>query len=1229
MRVSGLLRCVAIAVVALLATAVSVQAQVTTGTVAGTVKDQQGAVIPGATVLLVNDAQGTKSAPIVTSTSGDFVFPNIAAGNYSLEVTMSGFKTLKRSGIVLSAGDRVQLGAVSIELGSVQETIEVKASTPLVQTQTGERSFTVQTAAVANLPISNRSFVQLASLAPGVAGTGNNPARLGGGGANNVMMDGISTMDTGSNAVLLQMNVESIEEVKVLTSTYQAEYGRSSGLQITATTKSGSNRFHGSLYDVDRNSNWNSNSRTNILNNDPKNKVDERDWGFSIGGPVGKPGRDNKLFFFFSQEFAPRTSGNDRQVFRVPTALERQGDFSATTDNLGAPFPFIKDPLLTGTCSATNQTACFFDNGILGKIPANRLYDVGLNVLKMYPMPNRTPAAGENFNYEVIRPVETALGWQPALRLDYQPWANLRGTFKFSGWAMKNQTFNGSLPGFNDARQQNPKVSTYAITINHMFSSRTFLEGTFGHSQNELAGCALAQGGTGPSFCTAAFPMNPNANRINAGLGGLPMLFADALIMNPDYYAVRALNMVNPPIWQDGMLLKTPNFTWGGRVANSPPNTPYPGYLNINATNDVSISLTTVRGSHTLKMGFYNNHSFKAQNQGNPFGAISFQNDANNPLDTQFPFANAAVGSFGSYQQQSKYIEGSYVYNNTEGFIQDNWRLNSKLTLDYGLRIVHQQPQYDALGQASNFFLDQWTIGQAPTLYVAGCANGQVTCTGTNRQARNPITGVFLGPNSTAAIGTLIAGTGNRTNGLVLSGQGIAKTTYTWPMVALAPRFGAAYDLTGHQTMVVRGGVGLFYDRPSGNSIFGQVQNPPSVRNVTVRNGQLQSLGTAQFSVEGAPSLTVFEYDSKLPSSTQWNLETQITLPWATSVSVGYVGQHSFNTLETVNLNSLDFGAAFLPQNQDPTLGTSTTPGQTAVLSDQMRAYRGYGNINQQVGRGWRTFHSLQLAFNRRFRNGLSFGFNDTITLYDHQNTGVRLQHNTDGTVSVRADQAEADTLLGTTINQVHVLKGNFVWDMPDLKQTGRVWRAIGLVANDWQLSGIWTASTGSAYTVGFNYQNGGGSVNLTGSPNYDARILVLGDPGAGCSDNVHKQFNTNVFQGPATNSLGLESGAGYLRGCFQSVLDLSLARNIPLRGGRNIQLRIDAFNAPNAAAITNRNSQITFSNPSDPLTAQNLPFDANGVLIASRSLPRGAGFGVATGYQTARTVQAQIRFSF
>jgi hypothetical protein len=208
-------------------------------------------------------------------------------------------------------------------------------------------------------------------------------------------------------------------------------------------------------------------------------------------------------------------------------------------------------------------------------------------------------------------------------------------------------------------------------------------------------------------------------------------------------------------------------------------------------------------------------------------------------------------------------------------------------------------------------------------------------------------------------------------------------------------------------------------------------------------------------------------------------------------------------------------------------------------------------------------------------------------------------------------------------------MKANFVWDLPDIRSNGSLLRSIGLVANDWQLSGIWTAATGAAYTVNFSYQSGGTSINLTGSPDYNARIRVVGDPGNGCSGDPYRQFNVSAFQGPLVGSVGLESGNDYLRSCFTSVFDLSIARNIRLGGARNLQLRVDMFNAPNSAIVTGRNSSITLSSPNDPVTPQNLPYDAGGNLIDARSRPRGAGFGVATGYQSPRSVQAQVRFSF
>ena len=150
-------------------------------------------------------------------------------------------------------------------------------------------------------------------------------------------------------------------------------------------------------------------------------------------------------------------------------------------------------------------------------------------------------------------------------------------------------------------------------------------------------------------------------------------------------------------------------------------------------------------------------------------GNLSFAQDTvgTNPFDTSFGFANAAIGTFSSFSQISKFMEGKFIYHQNDFYVQDNWKVNSRLTLEYGVRLVNQRPYHDERQQASNFFADRWALGSAPALYVAGCANGVSPCSGTNRQARNPVTGAFLGPNSALAIGTRVPGTGAQLNGII------------------------------------------------------------------------------------------------------------------------------------------------------------------------------------------------------------------------------------------------------------------------------------------------------------------------------------------------------------------------------------------------------------------------------------------------------------------------------
>jgi hypothetical protein len=1212
---------------ALLTVAFSAPAQVTTGFVTGTIHDSQGAIVPGATVVLISESRGTRSVPATTDATGGFVFPNVAVDTYTIEVTMDGFRTLRRTGVPVNPGSRVAVGNLTIEVGGATETVEVTAEAPVIQAASGERSFTITTESVQNLPIANRGFTSLAALAPGVVATGTTFTAIGtvSNMSTNITLDGVSTLDTGSNGVMVNINTESIAEVKLLVGGYQAEYGRSSGLQIMAVTKSGTNRFRGSFYDVERNSKWNANSKTNILNGIPKTISKEKDIGYSIGGPIGKPGGNNKLFFFNAVEFRPRTGGNNLRQFRVPTALERQGDFSQTLDNNGNPYPYIRNPSVSGACNATSQVACFADGGVLGRIPQDRLYQPGLNILKMWPMPTSSNVAGTNLQF--IRPPEDTLQYQPAARVDYQPLPSLRVSYKYQGQIDRRQVNQGTIPGWNDLKTPYTGRGTDAVSVNYNLSSTMFIEGTFGRAWNQLAG-----GG--------GIPVNDVADARQTGLANLPLLFPNASILNPSYYAYEVLNFQQPPYWDGIRIWKVPSFSWGGRIVggdNLPPNIHYPGFLNVNRTRDLSVTLTKVAGRHTIKGGYYNTHSLKRENNvagGDNFGALSFANDTVgvNPFDTSFGFANAAIGSFSAFTQASAYVEGYFTYDNYEGFIQDNWKVNNRLTLDYGLRVVSMTAQYDKLKQSGNLLLDRWSLSEAPVVYVAGCANGVYPCSGTNRQAMNPSTGAFLGPNSTLAIGTIVPNSGNLTNGLFQSGQGISDQTYEFPALSAGPRFGMAYDVTGEQKLVFRGGAGIYFDRARPGNAQALVGNVFTSELVTVRYSQLQNLGAGGLTTRGAPALTIYQYEAKAPAAAAWNAGVQMMLPWATSLDVAYAGRHNYNAEQTVNINTIDIGSAFQPSLQDPTVAPSAIAGASSLAAQNpnvLRGYRGYGNINYRSYDGWRRAHQLVIVLNRRFRDGLQFGFNDAIVLSDVASVLPRYDHGPDGQIVLRADQAQAQALLGDQTPRRHNLQATFVWDLPDLRASRTTLRALGLLVNDWQLSGIWTGSSGSAYTVGRQYQTGNANVNLTGSPDFAPRILVVGDPGEGCSSDVYRQFNTAAFQGPPIGSAGLDSGNDYLRGCFNAVFDLAIARNIRLGGNRNLQLRVDMFNVFNQARITNRNTTMQLNSPADPVTTLNLPFDADGNLRPNRVRPNQAGFGAVSGYQLPRTIQAYVRFGF
>ncbi len=414
-----------------------VGAQGLTGQVSGVVTDSGGGVLPGATVAIKNvGTNGTRET--VTGGDGSFLFPDLLAGKYDITVTVSGFKTYEQKGIVLASTERVGLRTIALEVGGLSETVTVQSEAVQVQTTTAARSGLITRDNIEDIALKGRDFAGMLKLLPGVIDTSAREApgwgSMGGlsingrGGGFNFSYDGVTNKDTGSNSGnYAAPALDSIAEVRVQTSNFQAEYGRSSGATITVITRSGSKDWRGSAryYKRDDGLNGNEYSRRQQCGlgvtaqcDPPLYTFDNTAW--TLGGPVLIPGTGfnkgrNKLFFFFSQDILKRTDPGNLNQRRMPTALERTGDFSQTRD-ANRNLINIRDPRLSGNCSATTGGPACFPGNI---IPSNRIDPVGQALMNLFPMPNATDPSGANqYNY-VFQTVQDWPRNDQVLRMDW------------------------------------------------------------------------------------------------------------------------------------------------------------------------------------------------------------------------------------------------------------------------------------------------------------------------------------------------------------------------------------------------------------------------------------------------------------------------------------------------------------------------------------------------------------------------------------------------------------------------------------------------------------------------------------------------------------------------------------------------------------------------------------------------------------------------------------------
>jgi hypothetical protein len=1184
-----------------LALSVLVVAQTTSGSIAGNVADPNGAALNNATVK-ITDASRSFTLTATTDSEGRFVFPTVPPATYTLTVEATGFKKLERTGLLLVANDKLTLGDLVVQVGTASETVTITAEATQVQAESAERSYGVQGEIVRNIAVNGRQFVALASIAPGVVtttntGTAGDITNISANGlrtsANNLQLDGVATVDTGNNGQMFAIVLDSIAEFKVLTSNYQAEYGRSAGAQISAVTRGGTRDFHGSFYVFRRHDGMNANTWINNRDSTPTNRInkprlDQRDIGYTIGGPVWIPKVFNedksKVFFFFSQEHQKRFTPPAGPVrVTVPTALERNGDFSQSRDNAGNLFPYIRDYTTNLPCSATDTRGCFQDGGVIGKIPANRLYQLGLNILKIYPTPNTT---GSGFNYQTEAPTN-----QPQRQDLYRGDWNINNSWRANGKYIyyKNspiQPYGSFVLGTNmpDFATIFPN-NRYGVSgnVTGSLNATTVLEITFGQTHNFID----------------ILPNNPNFNRTSLNLSGIPLLYPGAVQRD-----------------------LPPQFVFnGGRIANGPNigsnNAPF---YNFNTTRDWSVSLAKVWNSHNVKVGWFWQNSFKPQSSfANNNGVYNFVNDANNPFDTGFGFANAAIGVYNTFQQASIYAIGKYRYNNVEWYAQDNWKLTNRLTLDFGARFYWIQPQYDEDLQTANFLPSRYNVADAALLYRPVCLNNAASCSGASRRAVDPrqlVPGFVPTESNTisgALIGRLVPNTGKITNGVLQAGAGIERGLYRNRGIHFAPRFGFGYDVKGNQSLVVRGGIGTFYDRPQGNTVFDLVQNPPVTIQPTFFFGRIQDIGSGQVLI-APPNLVAFDREGKIPTTYAYNLGVQYKLPFESVLDVSYVGTSGQHLLQRRNINAPNYGAAYLAPNQDPTAAANTVPGARALPVDFLRPYQGFGQIQYIEPSTSSNYHSLQTTLNRRFYKGLLLGVNYTWSKALGTQSGdlpgvagFGAPHIIDNR---RANYGPLD------FDRRHNFNVNWVWQLPKATQS----RGLGYALNDWQLSGIYRFVTGQPYNVGFNIP-GLSAYTLTGTQNLEgARIVLLKNPGTGNSSDPYRQFDVSAFTVPQPGSLGFESGRNFLYRAPINSVDLSLSKRVRIKEKAEFEIRLDAFNALNHTQFDAVNTTLNVTSLTNS-TPTNLASES------TRSL--WTGFGAITSVRPPRNLQLSARFQF
>ena len=1079
-------------------------------TVAGRVTDPSGAALPGATMTLTNDETGIKTL-VTSNAQGLYAIPLVPPGNYTLTVELSGFRPATRTGITLGVQQVARLD-FALELGGLAESVDVGA--PLAESQTSSLGHVIDNKRIVELPLNGRNPLELSRLTPGVTLLATSfldtrnfnltsvSINGGQGGLNAVLIDGGSATLPERNEYAVAPNVDAVQEFRVQTNSLAAEFGMTGGGVINLVTKSGTNRFRGSLFEFLRDDAFDANGWTNNRNDVAKSPLNYSQFGGTIGGPIWLPkelgplsydGR-SRSFFFFNYE-GIRFDSTTTVLTRVPTELERRGDFSDTFIRT-ASGAFVRVQLYDPGTTRPNPAGSGFVRDTFGTpvIPSQRLDPVALRALQSYPLPNRAPEDLTGRDNFISTPGFISDTDQFTTRVDHQITDANRLFIRYS---QSDAVNTGNAPIFAVDNIADPRSSLQtrhnkSVTIGdtHTFSGRVLNEVRLSVARQYLLS-------------------EPAGYNIDAPRQiGLPAIVPGDLFPRFNIGDVQALGSDAGQLSQRGLTV--------GQLTNS---------------------LSIVWGKHTMKTGI--DIRVHQRNNFQP-GAISGQFDfsramSGNPQDTAgntgFGLATFLLGavSGGNLNSALARADGFRYY---AAFVQDDYRIVPRLTLNLGVRYDVITAPTDRFDRYSNFNPTEVNpvTGTPGVLQYAGVDFGrQAYDTNYNN----------IGPRAGFAFD--VSGTGRT---VVRGGYGIFyyhSAVFEYPDTqgfSVSTPFqstqGAAFpgfQLADGPPQIIQ---------PSGNSL-----------------GPLSFLGN---------NVTYFETHRPTPSTQQWNLNVQHELPASTLVELAYAGSRGTHLIGFgYDLNQLDpqylsLGLALDDRVPNPFFGVipAGTPlsGATIARSQALKPYPAYLAINvANPPLGRTSYHSGQVKLERRFSRGLGFlgayTFSKLIgdvgrNIIDFGTVGGAPQSAVTCGQDSKFDRRSCRSIEPQDLTHSFVL--STVYELPFGKgSSGWLDHVIG----GFQLNGIVTLRSGLPLVVRGASNRAADRPNLVGDPELpaDERSLT-------------RWFNTAAFAAPPPFTYGTTPRTlADVRGPGFASVDFSLTKNVALSQTMRLQVRSEFFN--------------------------------------------------------------------